>query len=169
MRRAVADWGDHLADWLPASGPADHVIPAPWSPHLLWEWLGRATGAEPCTPPSGWELPFEVAGEGGVRFLSAAAWTCPATCIEPASCPALHAPRDWDLASIIEEGARERGWLPAVLRSYHLAQGIASIPAQAVLAARDAMEGAPPGTRALVATASHCHAAIGGLRTRRSL
>ena len=168
VERLVGDWSERLGAWLPGSGPDDQVVPAPWSPHLLWGWLRDATGAEPCTPPTGWGLPFEVAGEPGVRFLSAAAWTCPATCVEPAHCPVLHAPRDWDLASIIEARAAALGWMPAVLRSYHHAQGIAAVPAAAILAARQALAGAPRGARFLVATASHCHAAIGGLRARRS-
>ncbi len=164
----LADWAAFLRVWLPSGGPDDHVIPAPLSPHLLWEWLAGEVGAAPADPPAGWRLPFEAPGPPGVRFLSAAAWTCPAACVEPAHCPVLHAPRDWDLASLLEAVARERGWEPVVFRCYHLAMGIASVPAPAIREARDRLRAAPSGTRALVATSSHCHAAVGGLRIERS-
>lgn len=165
----VAEWSGYLDTWLGGEAAyGDHVIPAPWMPHLLWSWLLRAAGASACEPPSGWGLPFEVAGEPGVRFLSAAGWTCPATCVEPAGCPALHAPRDWDLAAIIAERSEALGWIPAVLRSKHLAFGVASVPVGDLLEARRRLAAAPPGARALVATSSHCHAAIGGLRLERS-
>lgn len=162
----VADWGEYLRDWLGPGGAArvgDHVIPAPFAPHLLWEWLGAAVGARSCPAPGGWGLPFEVEGADGVRFLSAAAWTCPATCVEPAGCPVLHAPKDWDLASVIEERGAALGWVPAVFRCYELAMGVASVPVEALLGARERLRGASVGTRCLVATSSHCHAAIGGL------
>ena len=160
---AVATWSSFLEGWLEEASPTDHVIPAPFAPHLLWEWLGAAAGAVACAAPGGWGLPFEVEGGGGVRFLSAAAWTCPATCVEPGHCPVLHAPRDWDLAEVIEDRARELGWEPAVFRCYHLAFGIASVPVGALLEARARLAGAAEGTRCLVATSSHCHAAVGGL------
>ena len=164
----VSDWSAFMARWLPAASPGDHVIPAPFAPHLLWSWLRDAVGASVCEPPADWGLPYEVAGEPGVAFLSAAGWTCPATCVEPAHCPRLHGPRDWDLASLIETRARDLGWVPAVLRAYHLAFGIASVPVRDVLEARDGLLECPAGTRGLVATSSHCHAAIGGLRLGRS-
>ncbi len=165
----VVEWSQFLTEWLEtAAGPDDHVIPAPLMPHLLWSWLRDAAGAAECAPPAGWGLPYEVEGPPGVRFLSAAAWTCPATCIEPEACPALHAPRDWDLAEVIAARAEELGWLPAVLTSYHLAFGIASVPVSALQATLGRLRRAAAGTRALVATSSHCHAAIGGLRLDRS-
>ncbi len=165
----LADWSEFLDAWLAGGArDGDHVIPAPWMPHLLWSWLGRATGAAACDAPDGWGLPYEVAGEAGVRYVSAAAWTCPATCVEPAHCPALHAPRDWDLAGMIADRAARLGWIPAVFRSYHLAYGIASVPVSDLLEARQRVLGAPAGARILVATSSHCHAAIGGLRLDRS-
>lgn len=164
VERVVASWESFLESWLGGSArPSDHVIPAPFAPHLLWAWLGGAAGAAACAAPGGWGLPYESEGTDGVRFLSAAAWTCPATCVEPAHCPVLHAPRDWDLADLLEDRARELDWEPAVFRCYHLAFGIASVPVASLLDARARLSAARPGTRCLVATSSHCHAAIGGL------
>jgi hypothetical protein len=165
---AIEDWSAFLARWLSEAGPDDHLVPAPLAPHLLWSWLRDAVAGVACDPPLGWGLPYEVRGEPGVTYLSAAGWACPAACIEPAHCPRLHAPRDWDLADIIESRARALGWQPAVLRCLHLAFGIGSVKVRDVLAARDRLVVAPSGARVLVATSSHCHAAVGGLRPGRS-
>jgi hypothetical protein len=181
LRRALADgtlegrvlviesgWADFLRDWLPTATPADHVVPAPVMPHLLWDWLADAAGARRAEPPAGWRLPFEAAGAGGVRFVSAAGWMCPATCVEPGHCPAIHAPRDWDLAEMIERRALELGWEPAVFRCLHLTHGVGTVPAGALRAALERVLRLPPGARVLVATSSRCHAALGGLAIQRT-
>jgi hypothetical protein len=158
---AIADWLSFLGDWLAAAGPDDHVVPAPLAPHLLWEWLASELGAERMEAPAGWRLPYEQAGRSGERYLSAAGWTCPATCVEPAHCPALHGPRDWDLSDLIEERAVALGYRPAVFRCLHVANGVGGVRVGELRAARDAArDGAP----VLVATSSRCHAAVGALR-----
>jgi hypothetical protein len=164
----VEEWSAFLAGWLERAAPGDQLVPAPLAPHLLWEWLAGAAGLERCPPPRGWRLPYEVPGAGGEVFLSAAAWTCPATCVEPAHCPVLHAPRDWDLADLIARRAVELGWVPAVLRVLHFAQGVATVPVRELRGARERARALAPGERVLVATSSRCHAAVGGLRARDS-
>jgi hypothetical protein len=165
VRPVRAEWDAYLRRWLREASPDDHLVPAPLAPHLVWEWLAAELDAVPAPIPSGWGLPYELAPAGGsVAYLSAAAWRCPATCIEPEHCPALHAPRDWDLAAEIESRARAHGYRPAVFRCLHLAAGIASIPARALLDTRAGLRADPPSTPILVATSSHCHAAIGALR-----
>ena len=159
-----ADWLDFLRGWLPGASADDSVVPAPLAPHLLWEWLAGELGAERIDPPRGWRLPYEQPGPGKELFLSAAGWTCPATCVEPAHCPALHAPRDWDLADLIEERARALGFRPAVFRLAPLAHGVSGVRVGALRAARD---GSAEGGPMLVATSSRCHAAVGALRPRR--
>jgi len=163
----TADWLAFLRDWLPRADPADHVIPAPLAPHLLWQWLAGELDATPADAPRGWGLPYEEPGPAGELYFSAAAWTCPATCVEPAHCPALHAPRDWDLAEIIEERARALALVPAVFRCRHLANGVGSVGAADLQAAARAGR-ATPGVGILVATSSRCHAAVGVLRPGRS-
>jgi len=158
---ARAEWSVFLAGWLEDAGQNDYLVPAPFQPHLLWAWLASELGAVPAPAPSGWALPYEVAGADGTRFLSAAAWRCPATCVEPGHCPVLHAPRDWDLGDLLIEGALERGHEPAVFRCLHLAQGIGAIPAEEILEARERCRTAE--RPILVATTSRCHAAIGAL------
>ena len=158
IRVVSSNWTEAIREWVPRAAPEDQLVPAPTMPHLLWEWLGTELGATPGPVPRGWRLPFEAPGPAGEVYLSAAAWTCPATCVEPGHCPALHAPRDWDLADLIEERALELGYTPIVFRVSHYAAGVASIPASALQAARHAA-----GLRLLVATSSRCHAAVGVL------
>lgn len=160
----VSEWLPFLRSWLGEEVGDDQLVPAPLAPHLLWEWLGGALqGSVFEPPPRGWGLPYEVAGAGLELYLSAAAWRCPATCIEPAHCPALHGPRNWDLADLIEEEASRLGLLPAVFRCLHFAGGVGTISAAALVQARDRLREAPSG-RALIATSSRCHAAVGALR-----
>ncbi|MBO0701844.1 MAG: hypothetical protein J2P38_02850, partial [Candidatus Dormibacteraeota bacterium] len=85
----TADWSVFLDRWLGGADPSDFLVPAPYEPHLLWTWLASQLHAAPAAAPEGWSLPYEVAGPDGTRFLSAAAWRCPATCVEPAHCPVL--------------------------------------------------------------------------------
>ena len=161
-----ADWEEFLRRWLTEASDRDSMIPPPWAPHLLGDWVRRQTGAVEEPPPRGWRLPYEVVS-GATLYLSAAAWLCPATCVEPAHCPALHAPRDWDLGDLIEAGARERGYLPLVFRLAHLGGGVAAVPAREIRDAALALREGAPGP-ALVATSSRCHAAVAGIRTSTS-
>jgi hypothetical protein len=161
----TADWLEFVHAWLPAAGPEDHLVPAPLAPHLLWRWLAGELDAAPAEPPRGWGLPYERPGPDGELYLSVAAWTCPATCVEPAHCPALHAPRDWDLADAIEKRTRALGLEPAVFRCVHLANGVGSVRVGELTAARRRLAGA---AGAVVATSSRCHAAVGGLAPVRT-
>jgi hypothetical protein len=166
----TTEWPAFLRTWL-ADGleSGDQVIPAPLAPHLLWEWLAGEVGAERVPAPGGWRMPYEAPGRSGEWYLSAAGWTCPATCVEPAHCPALHAPRNWDLADAIEERARDLGYWPAVFRCVHLAFGVGGIRAADLLAARDGVRTVGAGgRRILVATSSRCHAAVGALRVGKT-
>jgi hypothetical protein len=158
LRVIDSDWEQAIRDWVPLAAADDQLVPAPTMPHLLRRWLAAELGAVAAETPGGWGLPFEVAGNEGELYLSAAAWTCPATCIEPAHCPVLHGPRDWDLAGLIADRAVELGYTPVVFRVYHYAAGVATIPAAALQAALRTRA-----RRLLVATSSHCHAAVGAL------
>jgi hypothetical protein len=158
LRVVESDWEEAIRSWVARAQPDDQLVPAPMMPHLLRRWLAAELGATSAETPRGWGLPFEVAGSEGEVYLSAAAWTCPATCVEPAHCPVLHAPRDWDLASVIADRARDLGYEPVVFRVVHYAAGVGTIPAAALHAAARTR-----GRRLLVATSSHCHAAVGAL------
>jgi hypothetical protein len=157
-----ADWSEFLAAWLPGASATDRLVPTPWAPHLLSDWLTDALGARPMAPPRGWRLPYEVAMEGTL-YLSAAAWTCPATCVEPAHCPALHGPRDWDLGDLIEGVARARGYRPVLFRLVHLAGGVSAISVREIAAAMELLRPLAQ-AQVLVGTASRCHAAVNAIQ-----
>jgi xanthine/CO dehydrogenase XdhC/CoxF family maturation factor len=157
-----AEWSDFLRGWLPEASYRDHVVPTPWAPHLLCDWLAADLRAEVVEPPRGWRLPYEVV-VGDTLYLSAAAWACPATCVEPAHCPALHSPRDWDLGDLIAAEARARGYEPAVFRLRHLGGGVASIRVGEILSLRDGLRRMAQ-IRTVVATSSRCHAAVNAIQ-----
>jgi hypothetical protein len=159
----TADWLEFLRGWLAGAEPDDGVVPAPLAPHLLWEWLAGELPAERVEPPGGWRLPYEQRGRDGELYLSAAGWRCPATCVEPAHCPVLHGPRDWDLGDVIEERAGALGYLPAVFRCAQLGGGVGGVRVGELRAAREAARRGGRGL-VLVATHSRCHAAVGALR-----
>src|SRR5258708_3023804 len=57
------DWQDFLRRWLASdASPDDHVVPAPMTPHLLWNWLAAELGAAPEPPPDGLRPPYEQPG-----------------------------------------------------------------------------------------------------------
>ncbi len=159
----VSDWLRFMHVWLASAGIGDQLVPAPLAPHLTWEWLAAELGASLADPPRGWGLPYEQPGRTVEPYLSAAAWRCPATCVEPAHCPVLHGPRDWDLGDLIAERATGFGYEPTVFRCVHLAGGVGAVRARDLLEARHRLASAPSGTRALVALSSRCHAAVGAL------
>jgi hypothetical protein len=173
---AVADWSQYLHTFLACAQPGDYIVPAPFTPNLLYHWLadalrerlgeGAVTAVDATTHVG---TPVDILVSNGQRALSYATWMCPTTCIEPAACPAIKGPRDWDMAPAVER-------LPldpasgitdvAVFTAYHLAYGVAAVPVQTLLDARDRLAGAArlgPRTVA-VATVSHCHGLMGMLR-----
>jgi hypothetical protein len=166
VRVVAAEWSDWLDAHLEELGPADHLVPYHWAPHLFSDWLvrqvrragGRATrGGE--VPRHG--VPVERATAAGDRALSYATWICPPTCIEPALCPHTRGPKDWSLAGDLESSrAGEPLAGRIVFRCLHLVWGVGTVPASAILAARDrVLASLPEGERRyLVATSSHCHA-----------
>jgi hypothetical protein len=159
VRTSSASSAPALAGFLRTAMPGDAIVPHPTMPHLLWEWLATQIRARRGPAPRGWGLPFEAAGPGGEVYLSAAAWRCPATCVEPAHCPVLHGPRDWSLAAIIGARASELGYTPAMFHVLQRAGGIAVVDVEDLLEAARTLAG----RRVLVATSSHCHAAVGAL------
>jgi hypothetical protein len=179
VRVVRADWATYLREELGACSPDtdDRLVPAPFAPHLLCDWLlAIAQAAAPdrtiervaCELTLG--LPFERGDVTGNRFISAAGWVCPATCIEPALCPAIRAPRTWELGDLVRAGAA-RSATPyqtvALFTSQHYAFGIGAIPvaelARARLGLTRALRADAAPQRALVGTVSSCHGVLGEL------
>jgi hypothetical protein len=162
---AVADWTDWLLDHADEVGPAGHLVPYHWAPHVLVDWLARevsrAQGAARrggAVPAVG--TPVDRATRDGDRALSYATWVCPPTCIEPALCPHTRGPKSWSLARDLAGSPSEATGDSVVFRCLHLLWGVGTVPMSEILAARDRMvAGIPRGSRSyLVATSSHCHA-----------
>jgi hypothetical protein len=160
VRFDVADWSEWLDAHLASAEPGAHLVPYHWAPHLLLDWLARATGGR-VDRATGWPrrgTPYEGTTGAGDRALSYATWPCPPTCIEPALCPHTRGPRDWSLAADLDAPAvGETFDGRVVFRCLHLVYGVGTIPVRAMLDARDRLL-ASTGTRTfLVSTASHCH------------
>ena len=161
VRFDVADWSSWLDAHLASASPEDHLVPYHWAPHLLLDWLARATGGRvdrsTAWPSRG--TPYEGPTGAGDRALSYATWPCPPTCIEPALCPHTRGPRDWSLAGDLSAAAPgERFDGRVVFRCLHLVYGVGTIPVREMLEARDRLlaDAGTPRTY-LVSTASHCH------------
>lgn len=178
-----AEWADFLLERLAgATAESDeHLVPAPFAPHLLGDWLGAALLADlpgaaiaraPCELALG--LPYEQSDTAGNRFISAAGWLCPATCIEPARCPAIHAERTWELGDIVRAAAnRSPDSYDAVelFTCRHFAFGIGTIPVAGLASARNRLAGMIAAThdrprRILVGTVSACHGVLGEMVAR---
>lgn len=157
----TADWTQFLVDYAPRAPHDAHLVPAPLAPHVLADWL--VLSVERARPdlrlvsgplPGTVRLPYDHT-VGRSRYLSEAAWRCPATCPEPAVCPATKGPRTWDL----ERSVRLSAEVPVVtFPCRHFVYGVGTIPLVRLRwALRWAEETAAPGWRVGVLTASHCH------------
>ncbi len=155
---------------------ADILVTPPFTPHLALAWLlrtlprraaGREWRLEPFTvlPPT----PFRHQAEGGPLLLSHADWVCPVNCIEPARCPKIRGPRDWDMDRTARELAAALAGMGQpvdvieLFHCHHLAYGVGGYPLARLPAAAEIIAHAASrsgGTRALVGTISHCHGAL---------
>lgn len=157
----TADWTQFLVRYVPRAPEDAQLVPAPFAPHVLADWLllsvQRARpdlSLRPEPLPGALRLPYDRTA-GSRRYLSEASWRCPATCPEPAVCPATRGPRTWDL----EHSVRSDAEVPVLtFPCRHFVYGVGSIPiARLQQALRWAEETAGPGWRVGVLTASHCH------------
>jgi hypothetical protein len=179
VRVVRADWATFLLEELAhcSNDTDDRLVPAPFAPHLLCDWLLDAAHAAlpdhriervPCELALG--LPYEQGDAVGNRFISAAGWVCPASCIEPTLCPAIRGPRTWELGELVRDGAA-RANTPyqqvSIFTCRHYAFGIGTIPVAELARARheltQALRADPTPRRVLVGTVSACHGVLGEL------
>jgi hypothetical protein len=170
-----SDWLAFLQAELDRRPATDEVVPAPIAPHLAAEWLlwslqrrvGPAlVGQAPFVDAFG-GLPYEYLSPSGERFFSAAGWVCPPNCRAPKKCPAILAPRTWDLEDTVREFSQARSaqyMEPAIFRTVYRTTGIETIPVGYYRQTRDrllelARSGAAGGKDVIVATLSPCHGA----------
>lgn len=153
-----SEWQDFLLNFFgdPArfnpetDGEEVQLVPAPFAPHLFFDWLKGATEArlkqlgreDIALAREGFDftlhLPYEYADTKNLNhFMSRAGWTCPATCIEPHLCPAVKGVRDWDLAEDVGGFVAGRPVKPSVsaaekLSEANLSNGVAVLEAPTV-------------------------------------
>jgi hypothetical protein len=176
-----ADWHNFLMRFMQDPGQFEperdretvQIVPPPYAPHLFFEWLMAATEvALKARGLSGFQVkregfdypirtPYEyIDPKNGNHFLSRAGWTCPATCIEPRSCPAVKDTRDWDLDQDLRAFVGGQPLKPSASARNALAQaGLANGPSNTAL-----LETPPPGRYGGVETFT-CHHFMYGIGT----
>jgi hypothetical protein len=177
----VQDWGDFFDSYLSAVEPGtgdesrDAIVPSPLMPHLMYEWLvrqarrrwpGRVVETHPV--PAGPGTPYDVRSPDGTRYVSYADWICPTHCIEPAICPAIRAPRTWEMAEALRALVTRLNWVepsagPVLFVCQHRVYGVGMFDVTTVLDGDAAVAAAgAPGTplNILVGTISSCHGAV---------
>lgn len=140
VERVESDWEEYLSALLlkgsDASLAEDHWVPSPLSPHLIFgafcraartlhpEMQCSAVGFSEELPP-----PVRVPLKNGDQAVSFAEWVCPVNCIEPPRCPAIQAPRTWDMKSCLGDSIeRKEGRAVHVLQCRHFVHGVGTIP-----------------------------------------
>ncbi len=156
----------------------DHWVPAPLSPHILFEGFLQAAHAQhpgllydeqPFRDPVA--TPVQIPLEHGPLAVSFAQWQCPVNCIEPTTCPAIHESRHWDMKRQLQEYFSEQseGVSWHVLQCQHLLHGVGTIPMESIRQEYEkflrALKKGDP-LELVVATVSGCHGLVGkaGLR-----
>lgn len=173
-----SDWLSFLRDYFDkySVGSGARLIPAHIAPHLLFEvaagHVSSRTGmkVEMEAVRQSFGLPFEKEGERGIKYISAAAWLCPFSCIEPEICPATRGVRDWDLSALVPRVMKDGADMSVVFKTTHFVWGVGAIECDSIYSAYDdigklALQ--KQGNRSLhvaVATTSNCHGVVGMLK-----
>lgn len=180
----VADWGEFLDGWLdPVSrteGEGDDcIVPTPLMPHLLADWLERRARARwpdrevaRVTPDQEMGTPYDRLHTDGVRYVSFADWLCPVHCIEPAICPAIRAPRSWEMGDTVTQwsdalGRQHPTAAPALFTCRHAVYGVGMYPARLAFEGLEslvAVADTPAGGDLVIGSISACHGAVAVLR-----
>jgi hypothetical protein len=112
--------------------------------------------------------PYDVGAPDGARYVSFADWICPTHCIEPAICPAIRAPRTWEMADALQTLTHRLNRSkptagPVLFVCEHRVYGVGMFDVAAVLEGNVtvAAVGARDGPiDVLIATISSCHGAV---------
>jgi len=179
----VSEWTAFFDHWFSDArrtthdaGDDDHIVPSPHMPHLMFEWVlrrarqrwpGRAVSVAPV--PGAIPTPYDRPGTNdATRYVSWADWICPTHCIEPALCPAIGAPRTWEMSETVTalaEQLRAAGRSvsgPALFVCKHQVFGVGMFSAESVRAGDRLVEraGSEQAAEVLIGTISSCHGAL---------
>ncbi|MES2306188.1 MAG: hypothetical protein V4558_11805 [Gemmatimonadota bacterium] len=181
----VRDWNAFLDEWLVSGerdggGRSDTVVPTPLMPHLLADWLERQARArwpsrtvERVRPEQPMGTPYDRLHTDGVRYVSHADWICPVHCIEPLVCPAIKAPRTWEMGESVGEWTQLLGRshptaaTPALFTCRHAVYGVGMFPARLAFEGVDSLTtvaDTPTGGDLVIGSISACHGAVAVLR-----
>ena len=108
----------------------------------------------------------------GVRYLSHADWTCPVHCIEPATCPVIKAPRQWEMGNTVTAWTSDHGRGhptagPVLFTCRHLTHGVGMYPVTDAFQALDQLDqlvNAHGRADLVIGSISACHGAMAVLR-----
>ena len=181
----VSDWHHFLDRWLvrdvPVAGaPPSMIVPTPLMPHLLADWLERRARerwpdrvVERVAPTVPMGTPYDRLHLDGVRYVSFADWLCPMHCVEPATCPAIRAPRTWEMGDAVQSWSDGLGrghptaTSPALFTCRHTVYGVGMYPAHLAyqgLGSLASVADAPAGGDLVIGSISACHGAVAVLR-----
>jgi hypothetical protein len=162
----------------------DYIVPSPLMPHLMFEWVVRRAHARwperrisVEAVPGTLGTPYDRVAPDHTRYVSFADWICPTHCIEPAICPAIAAPRTWEMSTAIEqlvERLRADGaprTTSALFVCRHHVFGVGTFAVDAVLEGDAVVAAAGASAEAaavLVSTISSCHGAMNLINIGRS-
>lgn len=185
-RFVTSDWTSFFDEWLSDAPRTTHdarddqIVPSPLMPHLMFEWIlrrarvrwpKRTVTVDPV--PGDVPTPYDRPGADHTRYVSWADWICPTHCIEPAQCPAIGAPRTWEMSDSVRElaerlratGRPVQG--PALFVCKHQVFGVGMFAAESVRAGDRLVEQAGSTSapvEILVGTISSCHGALNLLK-----
>ena len=181
----VSDWHAFLDRWLHresegADARPAMIVPTPLMPHLLADWLERRARerwpdrvVERVSPAVPMGTPYDRLHTDGVRYVSFADWLCPMHCIEPAICPAIRAPRTWEMGDAVHEWSDGLARVhptapsPALFCCRHTVYGVGMYPARLAYEGLDSLASvadAPTGGDLVIGSISACHGAVAVLR-----
>jgi hypothetical protein len=185
-RFVTSEWDAFFDTFLFTTSPGpspeecDYIVPSPHMSHVMFEWVVRRTQARfpartlEVIPVSGTlGTPYDRTAADRTRYVSFADWVCPTHCIEPATCPAIGAPRTWEMPDAVralDERMRQGGEGVAGTALFvcrHHVFGVGTFAVDAVLDGERIVADTarrPDGGLVLVATVSACHGAVNLLR-----
>jgi hypothetical protein len=177
-------WDDFLDQYLDPTirdrdNLPDMIVPTPLMPHLLAHWLERQARIRwpdrdvslvPAEAPLG--TPYDRLHADGIRYVSFADWLCPTHCVEPLLCPAIKAPRTWEMSDAVTSwttahGRERPAAPPALLNCRHTAFGVGMYPVRAAFEGFEAFVPIANGEKGgdlVIGSISSCHGALALLR-----